>query len=288
LALDLKYLPYYHTNMKQKMATQMEAVNTAEIAQKFVTARQKFAALEAFPGVLPISREAAYAVQEIALQLWKEKPSGWKVALTAPAFQNSFGEERLSGPVFPSQMLRSKQYRLNEFVVFQDGFAAVEAEYIAVMAVDAPHFDHTPTADEAAQLIASLHIGIETAGSPLASINELGPMAVVSDFGNNAGVIIGPKIENWRSRPLESMTARMLVDDVEVGVGSAAKIPGGPMAAVAFLLYHLQQRGRPLKKGQLISTGATTGIHVVQAGSLVCADFGVDGKIEASAVSQTQ
>jgi 2-keto-4-pentenoate hydratase len=273
--------------MNNQFATSMMTKNPAEIAQKFVTARQKFAALEAFPGALPASREAAYAVQEAALQLCNEKPSGWKVALTAPAFRESFGEERLSGPVFFSATLQSKLNRLNRFVVFQDGFAAVEAEFIAVMAVDAPHFNHPPTADEAAALIGSLHIGIETAGSPLASINDLGPLAVVSDFGNNAGVITGPEIKDWRTRSLESMTSRMLVDDVEVGVGSAAKIPGGPMAAVAFLLYHLQHRGRPLKKGQFISTGATTGIHIVQSGSNVSAEFGVDGKIEARAVSQS-
>jgi 2-keto-4-pentenoate hydratase len=272
--------------MNNQFATSMMTKKPAEIAQKFVTTRQKFAALDAFPGILPESKEAAYAVQDAALHLWKEKPTGWKVALTAPAYRESFGEERLSGPVFSSATLQSKRNSLNEFVVFKDGFAAVEAEFIAVMAVDAPHFNHPPTADEASQLIGSLHIGMETAGSPLASINDLGPLAVVSDFGNNAGVIIGQEIKDWRARSLESMTSRMLVDDVEVGVGSAAKIPGGPMAAVAFLLYHLQHRGRPLKKGQFISTGATTGIHVVQTGSTVCAEFGVDGKIDARAISQ--
>ncbi len=54
------------------------------------------------------------------------------------------------------------------------------------------------------QLVSGLHVGIEAAGSPLAAINELGPTVVVSDFGNNAGLLLGPAIPDWRKRPLES------------------------------------------------------------------------------------
>jgi 2-keto-4-pentenoate hydratase len=256
-----------------------------QAANLFVLARKTGLPLTAFPGQFPISRDAAYNIQDEAIRIWPEAPSGWKVALAAPAFRESFGQDRLSGPVFPKATLHSIANAPTTFSIFAKGFAAVEAEFIAVMKVDAPYFDIAPKAAEAADLIGALHIGMETAGSQLAQINDLGPLAVVSDFGNNAGVIIGPEIKNWRDRPLESLKVRMLIDDVEVGVGHAGKIPVGPMAAVAFLLFHLQQRGMPLMKGQLISTGATTGIHPVITGSCVRADFDVDGSIDALAIS---
>jgi 2-keto-4-pentenoate hydratase len=255
------------------------------VAKLFVSARRSGLSLTFYPGVFPQSPAEAYDIQDKALALWPEAPSGWKVALCAPAFRESFGEDRLSGPVFPKATLVATAGQPTEFAIFPKGFAAVEAEFIAIMNADAPHFAAAPTANEVAELIDAMHIGIETAGSQLSQINELGPLAVVSDFGNNAGVILGTEIKNWKSRALESMTSRMFVDGVEVGAGNAGKVPGGPLAAVGFLLYHLQQRGRQLKRGQLISTGATTGIHIVKVGSRITADFGSDGSIEAVAVS---
>jgi 2-keto-4-pentenoate hydratase len=286
--LALQKLPYYHTSIKVEIA--MNESNTrfglesVEIARRFVSARMVGLPLAAYPGAFPRSREEAYVIQDEALRLWPEQPTGWKVALAAPAFRESFGEDRLSGPVFPKATLRSHSDKPVEFPIFDKGFAAVEAEFIAIMKSDAPFFNEIPTAEQASALVGAMHIGIETAGSQLPQINDLGPLAVVSDFGNNAGVIIGPEIGNWCDRSLESLKARMYVDDQEVGVGHAGKIPGGPMAAVAFLLFHLQQRGMPLMKGQFISTGATTGIHPVKVGSRVRADFGIDGSIEALAL----
>src|SRR4029079_11103531 len=119
---------------------------------------------------------------------------------------------------------------------------------------------------DAAPLVGAMHVGIETAGSPLATINELGPTVVISDFGNNAGLIVGPPIANWRGFGNDQLTSETFVDDRRVGTGSAASVPGGPLAALAFALGRCARRGLPLKAGQLISTGATTGIHDIRIG----------------------
>jgi 2-keto-4-pentenoate hydratase len=148
-----------------------------------------------------------------------------------------------------------------------------------VIAHDLAAFGRRPTIEEATMAVSALHIGIELAGSPLASINELGPMAVVADCGNNDGIILGPAIANWRTRSLESLVASVAIDDKIVGTGNAAKVRGGPMDAVAFLIWHLEQRGLGLKAGQLVSTGATTGIHAVRRGQRARVDFAGDGCI---------
>jgi 2-keto-4-pentenoate hydratase len=62
------------------------------------------------------------------------------------------------------------------------------------------------------------------------------------------------------------MPAETFIDGVSVGKGGAASIPGSPLAALAFLLGHVASRGRPLKKGMLVTTGASTGIHDIAAG----------------------
>ena len=132
-----------------------------------------------------------------------------------------------------------------------------------------------------------MHVGIETASSPLATINELGPTVVVSDFGNNAGLIVGPEIPNWNEFSYDQLTSETFVDDRRVGVGGAASIPGGPLAALAFALGRCARRGLPLKAGQLISTGATTGIHDIRIGQSARVVFRDVGEIRCHAVRAT-
>ena len=69
---------------------------------------------------------------------------------------------------------------------------------------------------------------IETAGSPLATINHLGPTVVVSDFGNNAGLIVGPAIRDWRTRDPASLRCATFVDGEHVGSGGAERLQPSP------------------------------------------------------------
>ncbi len=251
------------------------------VAAAFVASRKARLSLEAFPGEVPVDRAVAYAVQLAQITQRRERVAGWKVAMVANPFRQSFGEERLSGPVFESRFVDARASAdAPDWAVFRGGFAAVEAEFIAVMAVDAPLFRRQPTPQEAADLIGALHIGMELAGSPLATINEIGSFAVASDCGNNDGVVMGPAIRNWRTRATEDLTASMSINGTIAGVGSAARIKGGPLEAVAFLLDHLERRGLRLKAGDIISTGAATGIHKVVPGDSVLADFGSDGQLK--------
>jgi 2-keto-4-pentenoate hydratase len=169
--------------------------------------------------------------------------------------------------------------------VFKGGFAAVEAEFIFVLGADAPTRRTGWSLDAARALIRAMHVGIETAGSPLATINALGPTVVVSDFGNNAGLILGPAVADWGRYSDAALTCETFVEGVSVGTGAAADLPGGPVEALRFLLDHCAQRGLPLKAGMLISTGAATGIHEIAIGQHARVDFRAQGAIECVAVA---
>jgi 2-keto-4-pentenoate hydratase len=79
----------------------------------------------------------------------------------------------------------------------------------------------------------------------------------------------------------------MSINDIVIGRGGAAAIPGGPLDSLAFLLNLLHRRGRRLEAGQLVSTGAATGVHDILAGQAAVADFGPDGHIDCLAVPAT-
>ena len=259
-------------------------VELREAARRFVRARLTASSLPAFPGTVPGTLEAAYACQDAAIAQWPDDVQGWKVGRIGEPWFSRLGEDRLVGPIFSRAVRAARPAEVVDFPVFEGGFAAVEAEFIVKLGVDAEPARNEWSPEDAALVVGAMHVGVETAGSPLATINELGPTVVVSDFGNNAGLIVGPSIANWRSFGNDQLTSETLVDERRVGTGNAASIPGGPLAALAFALGRCARRGLPLKAGQWISTGATTGIHDIRVGQGARIVFRGVGEIRCRAV----
>lgn len=255
-------------------ATPATAFDPAQIARQLVDARRAARALPGFPGDLPAGMAEGYRVQEAAIELWPEPVVGWKVGRIPLELQAELQAERVMGPVFAGHVWTADSANPTPLPVIAGGFAAVEAEYIYRMGRDAPadKLDWTP--EEALDYVGDLLVGVEFAGSPLATINILGPRVVASDFGNNAGLILGRVVPNWRERPDEVPPCHAWVEGQLVGEGTPASIPGGPPASLAFLMAACAGRGRPLKAGQLVTTGAASGIHDIEAGQTARITFG--------------
>lgn len=252
-----------------------------EIAQSFVSARREARALSDYPGQIPSRLSDSYAIQEAAIDLWGRPIIGWKIGRLAPERQAEHGTERLAGPIFET-VLKSANAQV-EVPVFDGGFAAVEAEFVFRIGRDADPAKTDYSEAEALTLIDAMFAGVEMAGSPLATINKLGPTVVASDFGNNFGLILGPQLAafNKDSGPdlltaegVKAYRARTELDGDVIGEGGLFTMPGGPLKAIAWLAGHLAARGRPLKQGLLISSGATTGIHDVSAGQSAIITYG--------------
>ncbi|WP_420242166.1 2-keto-4-pentenoate hydratase [Roseiterribacter gracilis] len=254
------------------------------IAERFVRARQDATSLSAYPGPMPPDLATAYQVQDHAIALVSDKLVGWKVGLIAPGLREQYGIDRLAGPIFARNLRKAPDGDVIDVPLFKGGFAAVEAEFVYRLGEDAPEGKEEWSDDEALALVDSLHVGIELAGSPFAEINDHGPAVTASDFGNNAGMLLGPSIASWRARGDNTLRAETYVDEKLVGSGTGANIPGGPVAALRFLLTHCAKRNRPLKAGDLVTTGAATGIHEIRAGQTARVEFGSDGTIKCRAV----
>ena len=256
----------------------------AAIAAGFVAARRQGSALDAFPGDIPGDLVTAYQVQDLAIARWPDTVVGWKVGYIAAERRDGSGDERLLGPIF-SRQLWNATGSSTPIPVFVGGFAAVEAEYVLRLDADAPagKLDWTP--EEAAALPATLFTGVEVASSPLATINQLGPRVVVSDFGNNNGLVLGPQIPAWTTLDESSLLAQTWVGDLHVGSGGAGHLPGGLRAAFAFALSRSARRGRPLKAGDYIATGNATGIHDITAGQQARVEFAGHARLDCHPVA---
>jgi 2-keto-4-pentenoate hydratase len=209
---------------------------------------------------------AGYATQDEAISMWSDEVAGWKVGKIAPDLVRQLGANRVIGPVFRRNVWPAAGAEPTRLPVIEGGFAAVEAEYVYQIGEDAPAGRADWTARDVLEIVEDEMVGVEFAGSPLASINALGPRVVAADFGNNGGLILGASIPDWKARTDDWPPVEAFVDGAFVGRGAPSALPGGPPASLAFLANLCAERGRPLKRGQLVTTGAASGIHDIRIG----------------------
>ena len=259
--------------------TETETGTANAVASAFVAARREARALTSYPGERPADLPGAYRIQDHAISLDGRAVAGWKVGRIFPPDDARLGSNRLAGPIFADSARRAETGDMPEMPVFAAGFAAAEAEMLLHLA---PGWTGTVPSDDIGTraLLDDVRLGIEIASSPYPRINADGPAVTASDFGNNAGLVIGPELTGWQEIDLCAIPVRTEIDGVEVGAASAATMLDGPFGAVRFLLTNLSARGFDLGGGLWVSTGAITGVHKVEIGARVMASFGHYGEVQ--------
>jgi len=243
----------------------------------FHAARTSATALAAYPAAVPATLDEAYAIQQASIAAWPDRVVGWKVAAIQPQWRGAYPAERLSGPVFARALyVADTPAEPVDVVIIRGGYAAAEAEFAVRIGENFPLKTAFATVAELLPFVGAVHAAIELAGSPLPTLSSLGPGAVISDFGNNTGLVIGPALPGFFARDAAAWTAETDVNGSLAGSGGAGRIPGGPLAAVHFLANSLVARGLTLQPGDWVSTGASTGIHPLAIGDTVAVRF--DGK----------
>ncbi|MGH8499349.1 MAG: hypothetical protein ACRERV_11175, partial [Methylococcales bacterium] len=81
------------------------------------------------------------------------------------------------------------------------------------------------------------------------------------------------------------LVCETFIENVCVGKGGAASVPGGLLAALVFALNRCARRGFALKQGSFVTTGAATGIHDIQVGQKARIEFGPWGAIDCHAIT---
>lgn len=245
-----------------------ELADCEVIADRLRNARLERKPLKAFPGSLPQRLATAYSIQALSISRWADQVAGWKVGGVPPSFQPAYGVKRLAGPIFRRGVQWTQDDQSISTPVFAGGFAAVEAEFVFQLT----NLETVPAAnislEDALNTVGRVFIGVEIASSPLAPINEIGPAAVVSDFGNNAGLIIGQELRLDQIPTLSDIDVRVSIEGETVGEARARDGEDGPLGAVRFLLSLWKSGTLQLEDGHFISCGAITGVHESPVGSV--------------------
>lgn len=270
----------------QKQNDAMPA-NLQRISDAFVGARLDAGSLAEYPSEVPRQLELGYQVQETSIARWPDSIAGWKVGMVPQAYRGEMGVDRLAGPIFSRLIHMARPGHRHLMPVFENGFAAIEAEFVFRLGADIPvgaSLDRTAIIEA----IDSLHVGVEIASSPFAGINDHGPVCVITDFGNNNGLLVGPEIPDWTERGLDTLGAQVVINGAVAGTATAADIAGGPLSALEFLVANLHERNRGLKQGDFISTGAVTGVHSAKVGARGDIRFGNFGDLKVELVAMSR
>lgn len=251
------------------------------IARSFIEARRARRALTEYPGTRPESLASAYAIQDKAIEFDGRLVGGWKVGRIWAPTDTVLGANRLAGPIFADTIVDAADGHVPSMSVFDDGFAAGEAEFMVRLA-PRPGGSLPLTDAETLLWIDEVRIGIEIASSPYPRINEDGPCVTVSDQGNNAGLVLGAAVPPGEWAKLHDIEISAFVDELEVARKTAAEMLDGPLGAVRFLLSNLAARDIEAAEGTWISSGAVTGVHPVRPGQTVRAEFAEFGKVSCS------
>lgn len=259
----------------------------AHISDTLVAARKSREILPTFPGALPQNLKEAYQVQDRSIGKWDDDIVAWKVGGIPPELRSVLKNDWVTGPIFKNRQ-KFADIEPVEMPVFEGGFAAVEAEIILEFGDIRGLNPNEATAARVADYITACYIGVEIASSPMPDVNVIGPLAVISDFGNNHGMIVGREIDNWSPEKLSNIQVKTYVEHALVGEASPPAPPAGPMGAAAFLVQNLTMRGRPIPPGLRVSSGALTGIHDVTVGQTSKVTFDGIGEIDIEIVALSE
>jgi 2-keto-4-pentenoate hydratase len=245
-------------------------MNAAGTAVLLVAARRLGRMVASLDGeFLPQTNDDAYAVQDEVLRLLSATNAGWKVGSANPT------AEIIAAPLIAALVRPSPA----QFTALPDGFRAVEAELALSLGRDLPARPAPYGEDEAWAALDAVHVAIELLETRYADRRAMTAPALLADMQNNGGFCYGPP-HPVAAVDFLAARASLVIDGREEKTAVGGNPAGHPKRLLAWLANHAASRGRPLKKGDLVTTGSHTGLTVAPLGAQVVARF--DGLGEAA------
>lgn len=256
----------------------MDKAKIKEAARHLLEARNEHKALEALPdGCRPADPDDSYRIQDFLLENIDDSYFGWKVGATNEHAQKSFN---LNEP-FSGRLLSERAHKSPAALPASRFFMrAVECEVAFAMDRDLPASGAPYSRDDVVQAAAAVHPAIEVADSRFSDFRGVGGLSLIADNAIDGAFVYGKAVRGWRTMELEAHSVSLMVNGARVSHGDGAAVLGDPVASLVWLVNNVTGRGHDVRKGELITTGSWTGIHMAAAGDVLCADFGQLGRID--------
>jgi len=248
------------------MADEDRIQQAAQFLYEDHRARKPFGPLPAT--CAPRSVAEAYAMQEVFHTHMAERHgpvAGYKIALTAPVmqqlvgFHTPFAGAILARTVHPSPVT----VRRADF-----GRLGIECEIAVRLGSDLPAVQAPYSRDHVADAVAAVMAAFELVDDRAANYATLAALilTVIADNAWNAGIVLGPPVQNWRTVDLTAARGVLRLNDMVVGEGRGGDVMGHPLEALVWLVNMLAQRGKSLTQGMLVMTGSIVATTFVNPG----------------------
>lgn len=233
-------------------------------AHKLLMAAHRSRKPAATAGITLHTEDEAYSVQDaVFADLW---PGARAVAWKAGGPSDKV--EPTAAPIPPENLLRSpasvtgKKMRM----------IGVEAEVAFRLAKDLPPRSR-PYSDRAiAAAVGEVVVTIELCDTRLADWKESSGLWKLADFQNNSALVVGSGTKDWQK-------INFLQQEMEFRIGArvarakGAHSFGNPFRLLPWLVRHAARRGLGLHAGDVVTTGAWTGLEIAKLGDEVTARF---------------
>ncbi len=240
------------------IAQQVEAA-----ADLLLQARRDRRQLTALPDQWrPRTRDRAYAIQD-AVAEQSGGVAGWKTGAPEP------DAEPIAAPLFADIVHRSPA-TIPASALHMIG---IEAEVAFKLGQDLPPRDADYGREEVSDAVASLHPAIEVVDSRIRDWQAAGELWRLADNQTNGAFVYGAGLSDWREIDFAALPVRLEIDGAVAVTAVGGNPAGDPLRLVTWLANHCTRRGRPLRAGEIVTTGSCTGLLFVQPGAVVAATF---------------
>ena len=134
--------------------------------------------------------------------------------------------------------------------------------------------------DEVAERVSAPLPAIEIVSPRLDHPIKYGAPTAIADCGVNGGLVLGAATLEWQAIDLATHEVRLVIDGEQKAAGTGALVLGHPLNVLAWFVNRYTAGGRTLPAGQIVSTGTTTGLVILEPGQTAVADFGTLGIVE--------
>lgn len=220
---------------------------------------------------LPIAGDAqAYAVQD-ALADCLGPVAGWKVGASSDASEPNASPLPASGvvPAGATLGLPSRCLRL------------IELEVAVRLRTDLLPGERMLSRDEVIDAVEAVMPVIEVVDSRLAEGRDAPASTRLADLQSHGALVYGmPSASDPRALDLSTLRTRLWFDGAIAADVTGAHAAPNIWRLIAWLARHAQARGRPLRAGDLVTTGSCTPPVIATEGARVTGEISGLGRLE--------
>jgi len=250
----------------------MSESSISEVARYLIAARRDHRQWDASDAAPLNDAGEAYAVQDLVTGGLDADLGGWKTSAPDPH------SDPIAAPIYSALLHRTgTQVPASELFVI-----GIEGEIAFRMKRDLPPLGRPYSREDLLAATGEMLPAIEIVDTRMTNGLEESRHLILADNQSNGGLVIGLRIVNWRNLNLSRQAASVTVNGQVKYSGIGANRAGDLFRLMAWAADHCATRKRPIRAGDIITTGTYTGMILVEPGAEVVVEFPEIGRVEVS------